>query len=55
MVYLPYLEASQELKTKPAQNALKDLRSRGITPDLLFVRADKPIDDQIRHKLSTMT
>ncbi len=55
LVYLPFLEASQELKTRPAQSSVKDLRARGIEPDILVVRADKPIDKAMIQKLSLMT
>ena len=55
LVYLPYLGASKELKTKPAQNSIRDLRARGIEPDMVVVRADKPIQDNIITKLSTMS
>jgi CTP synthase len=55
LVYVPFLGASQELKTKPAQNSVRDLRARGIEPDILVVRADKPIDTHVLHKLSLMT
>jgi CTP synthase len=55
LVYLPYLGASQELKTKPAQNSVRDLRARGIEPDILVVRADQPINQKLISKLSLMT
>lgn len=45
VVYVPFLEASQEYKTKPAQNAMAELRSFGIMPDVVAVRTeghDKP-------------
>ncbi len=53
VVYVPFLEASQEYKTKPAQNALADLRSFGIMPNVVGVRteghtrAPKAIGDKI--------
>ena len=52
LVYLPYLEASKELKTKPAQNSVRDLRAAGVYPDIIFARADKPVKDNIIHKIS---
>jgi CTP synthase len=55
LVYVPFLGASQELKTKPAQNSVRDLMARGIEPDILVVRADKPIETSVLHKLSLMT
>ncbi len=41
VVYVPYLGASKEFKTKPAQNATRELRSFGITPDVLVARSEK--------------
>jgi len=52
VVYLPYLSTSKELKTKPAQNASRDLRSMGIVPDLLVARSEVPANGNIREKLS---
>lgn len=51
VVYLPYLGASNEVKTKPAQNAVRDLRGLGIAPDILVARSEKPAPESIRHKL----
>lgn len=52
VVYLPYLGASQEIKTKPAQNAVRDLRGFGITPDVLVARSEKPAPASVINKLS---
>ncbi len=52
VVYLPYLGASQEIKTKPAQNALKDLRAVGIVPDVLVARSEVEPPTEVRGKLS---
>lgn len=52
LVYLPYLGTSEELKTKPAQNTVRDLREAGIHPDLIFARAEKPIGPKTIRKLS---
>lgn len=54
LTYIPYLLASKELKTKPTQNSVKDLRKMGINPDILFLRADYDISDEIRQKVSMM-
>ena len=54
VTYIPYLLSSKELKTKPTQNSVKDLRARGIIPDILLLRADYDIPDNIRQKVSTM-
>ncbi len=52
VVYMPYLAASQEIKTKPAQNATRELRSIGIMPDLLVARCEQPANGNVRAKLS---
>lgn len=52
VVYLPYLGASKEIKTKPAQNALKDLRAVGIIPDVLVARSEVAPPAEVRKKLS---
>lgn len=54
LAYIPYLVASKELKTKPTQNSVKDLRMRWIIPDMLMLRADYEIPDDIRRKVSLM-
>lgn len=52
VVYMPYLGASNEVKTKPAQNAVRDLRGLGIAPDILVARSEKPAPESISNKLS---
>ncbi len=52
VVFLPFLEASRELKTKPAQNTIRDLRETGIQPDVLIARADHPVHQGLIDKLS---
>jgi len=52
LVYLPYLEASHELKTKPAQNAVRDLREAGIHPEIIIARSEKPVGASIIAKLA---
>ena len=52
VVYMPYLGASHEFKTKPAQNAIRDLRGLGIVPDVLVVRSEGPAPDSVISKLS---
>jgi CTP synthase len=51
VVYLPYLGASNEIKTKPAQNAVRDLRGLGVAPDILVARSEQPAPESVRHKL----
>jgi CTP synthase len=48
---LPYIGTSGELKTKPTQHSVKELRSIGIQPDVLVCRSDRPIDQDLRAKI----
>jgi CTP synthase len=52
VVYLPYLGASGELKTKPAQNAVRELRGLGIVPDVLVARSEGEAPNGVIEKLS---
>lgn len=52
VVYLPYLGTSKEIKTKPAQNALRDLRAVGIIPDVLVARSEANAPASVLDKLS---
>lgn len=52
VVYVPYLLASKEFKTKPAQNAIRDLRGFGIVPDVIAVRVEYPPTNGIARKIS---
>ncbi len=52
VVYMPYLNASKEIKTKPAQNAVKELRSIGIIPDVLIARCEEEPKQAVIPKLS---
>lgn len=52
VVYLPFLGASQEIKTKPAQNSIRELRGLGISPDILVARSEKAANAAARNKLS---
>ena len=49
---IPFLEASKELKTKPVQQSVKMLQERGLQADIIILRSDYPIDDEIRAKIS---
>ena len=49
---VPYIPSYEELKSKPTQHSVAELRSRGIHPDVIVVRSDRPIDDSIRGKIS---
>ncbi len=52
VTWLPYLKASQELKTKPTQHSVRELRSFGIQPDLIVARSDEPVPDSACEKIS---
>lgn len=52
VVYMPYLGASQEFKTKPAQNSVRDLRGLGISPNILVARSEKEPPTSVKTKLS---
>jgi CTP synthase len=52
VVYVPYLGASGEFKTKPAQNAVRELRGLGIVPDILVVRSEVKPPKSVMTKLS---
>ncbi len=49
---LPFIGTSGELKTKPTQHSVKELRSIGIQPDLLVCRSDRPINEDLKEKIS---
>jgi len=49
---IPYLAASQELKTKPTQHSVKELRSLGIIPDLIILRTEKRLSDAHKDKIA---
>ncbi|MEX2055219.1 MAG: CTP synthase, partial [Candidatus Andersenbacteria bacterium] len=55
VVFLPYMKASDEVKTKPAQNSVRELRSIGIQPDVLIARTDYPVLPGLVRKLSLYT
>lgn len=52
VVYVPFIGTSKEFKTKPAQNALNDLRGFGIVPDAVIVRTDDPAPESVADKIS---
>ncbi|RDW13214.1 CTP synthase [Paracoccus thiocyanatus] len=52
LTLLPYLAASGELKTKPTQHSVKELRSIGIAPDVLVCRSEQPIPEKERAKIA---
>jgi CTP synthase len=52
LTLLPYLQGSKELKTKPTQASVRELRSIGIMPDFIFTRADYPIAKELLKKIA---
>lgn len=52
VVLVPYLLASKELKTKPAQASVRDLRRMGLRPDIIIARADYPLPKEILGKIA---
>lgn len=49
---IPYLKASQEMKTKPTQSSVKELQGMGIQPDVLVCRSEQPLSMEIRDKIA---
>ena len=52
VTFLPYLNSTQELKTKPTQHSVNELRRIGIQPDIIICRSDYPTSEEIRDKIS---
>ena len=52
LTLVPYLKASDEIKTKPTQHSVKELRSLGIQPDIIICRSERPIPLEHRKKIS---
>jgi CTP synthase len=55
LTLVPYIAASGEIKTKPTQHSVKELRSIGIQPDILLCRADRPLPPAERSKVALFT
>jgi CTP synthase len=55
LTYLLYYPITDELKTKPTQNAIRELQQLGITPDILVCRSEHPVPPEIKDKLSLYT
>ncbi|WP_303710237.1 CTP synthase [Phascolarctobacterium succinatutens] len=49
---VPYISAAGEMKTKPTQHSVKELRSIGISPDIIVCRSEKPISKEMREKMA---
>jgi len=54
LTLVPFLGPSGEQKTKPTQHSVTELRSRGIQPDVIVCRSDKPISDGLKRKISNL-
>src|SRR5512136_920136 len=52
VTWLPYIGATQEIKTKPTQHSVAALRSIGISPNMIIARSDFPLEDGIREKIA---
>ena len=55
LTLVPYLKAANEIKTKPTQHSVKELRSIGIQPDVLLCRCERMISDEERRKIALFT
>ena len=52
LTLIPYIAAAGELKTKPTQHSVRELMEIGIQPDILIVRTERPISDEIKRKIA---
>jgi CTP synthase len=52
VTWLPYIRATGEIKTKPTQHSVRELRSIGISPDVIVARSDHPIGEELREKIA---
>ena len=52
VTWLPWIGATDELKTKPTQHSVRELRSIGISPDMIVARSDHPVDEGMRDKMA---
>ena len=55
LTLLPFIPTAGEIKTKPTQHSVKELRSIGIQPDILLCRSDRPLSDSARSKIALFT
>ena len=55
LTLVPYIEGAAELKTKPTQHSVRELRATGIQPDVLICRTDRPLDPSARAKIALFT
>src|ERR687889_373851 len=52
LTLIPYIAAAGELKTKPTQHSVRELMEIGIQPDILILRTERPVSDQIKRKIA---
>jgi len=52
VTWLPHIGATNELKTKPTQHSVRELRSLGIAPDIIVARSDYPVNSELRQKIA---
>ena len=52
VTWLPYIGATDEIKTKPTQHSVAELRSIGIAPDMIVARSDQPVEENLREKIA---
>jgi CTP synthase len=52
LTLVPWIAAAQELKTKPTQHSVKELRAIGIQPDILLCRSERPLPDEVNEKIA---
>lgn len=52
LTYVPFIAAAGEMKTKPTQHSVKELQSAGIQPDMLVLRTEQEVTEEIRHKVA---
>ena len=52
LTYVPYIAAAKELKTKPTQHSVKQLQELGIQPDILVLRTEHPVTEEVRRKIA---
>lgn len=55
LTLVPYIQTAGEIKTKPTQHSVKELRSIGIQPDILLCRCDRPLSENARSKIALFT
>jgi CTP synthase len=55
LTLVPYIPSSQEIKTKPTQHSVKELRSIGIQPDILVCRSEQPLPEEQKRKIALFT